>query len=130
MAMFLPTDWATAAQALCLAGLAIGCCLLAARSGRRGRLGRHGFVTCHPAHRAWLRDLRLCEADDFLHLDALIISGHPGRQVCRLTLGTGAAARVVYLKREQTTRWTTRLGNFLAGFGWVSRPVREAQVLE
>lgn len=130
MAMFWPTDWATAAQALGLAALVAGCCLLAARAGRRGRLGRRGFVTCHSAHRAWLRDLRLCEADDFLNLDALIISGHPGRQVCRLTLGTGAAARVVYLKREQTTRWTTRLGNFLAGFGWVSRPVREAQVLE
>ena len=34
MVMFLPTDWATAAQALCLAGLVAGCCLLAARSGR------------------------------------------------------------------------------------------------
>ena len=48
----------------------------------------------------------------------------------RLTLGEGPEAFVVYLKREAQVRWRTRLANFLAGSGWVSRCVREATVLE
>jgi heptose I phosphotransferase len=119
-----------AAVLLVLAVVAAGCWLLAGRSARRSRLGQRGFVNFHAAHRAWLRELRLCEPEDFLRLEALIVSGHPGREVGRLTLGTGSAARVVYLKREQTSSWLTRLGNFVAGFGWVARPVREAQMLE
>ena len=47
-----------------------------------------------------------------------------------VSLGEGKEARVVYLKREMQVRWTTRLGNFLAGSGWVSRCVREATILE
>ena len=68
--------------------------------------------------------------EHFLGLEALIVSGHPGRQVGRLVLGEGPDRRTLYLKREQGVRWTTRLLNFLSGFGWVSRSVREAQLLE
>src|SRR5262245_58694090 len=103
---------------------------LAWRARRRSAAGRRGFVSVHADGRAWLRGERLVEADDFLRLRAVIVSGHPGRQVGRLTLGEGDEARVVYLKREGQIRWTTRLANFLAGFGWVSRSVREAGVLE
>lgn len=103
---------------------------LAWRARRRAGAGRRGFVTLHADGRSWLRGERLAEADDFLRLQAVIVSGHPGRQVGRLTLGQDEAARVVYLKREGQIRWTTRLANFLAGFGWVSRSVREAGLLE
>jgi heptose I phosphotransferase len=89
-----------------------------------------GFTTASSARRDWLRGLGLTEAEHFLALNSLIVSGHPGRQVGRLVLGDGDERRPVYLKREQGVRWTTRLANFLSGFGWVSRSVREAQMLE
>src|SRR6202453_3627412 len=91
---------------------------------------RRGFVTMHPAHRAWLRSLRLTDPEHFLGLEALIVSGNPGRQVATLVLWEGRNMRILYLKREQGGRWATRLLNFLSGFGWVSRSVREAQLLE
>ncbi len=80
--------------------------------------------------RGWLRKCGLTEVKDFLTLDSLIVSGHPGRQVGRVVLGVGSDRRTLYLKREQGVRWTTRLANFLSGFGWGSRSLREAQVLE
>lgn len=89
-----------------------------------------GFLRINPARRAWLRSLHLAEPADFLRLEALIVSGHIGRQVGRLTLGEGPAARVVYIKRESQVGWLVRLKNFLAGCGWVSRCVREADVLQ
>jgi heptose I phosphotransferase len=100
-----------------------------ARARRRG-VARRGFVSIHADWRARLRGLRLVEPEDFLNLEALIVSGHPGRQVGRLTLGEGADAPAVYLKRETRVGWATRLANFLAGCGWVSRCVGEATVLE
>lgn len=108
----------------------LGWFVLGFRARRRRGAARHGFVSVHPDWRASLREWKLIEAEDFLDLQALIVSGHPGRQVGRLTLGQGADARVVYLKRETQVRWTTRLINFLTGAGWVSRCVREATVLE
>ncbi|MFO0878625.1 MAG: lipopolysaccharide kinase InaA family protein [Gemmataceae bacterium] len=115
-----------------LAGLtaALGRWTWRERARRRAGVVRRGFVTIHPEWRTWLRDLRLIEAEDFVDLQCVIVSGHPGRQVGRLTLGQGEHAQVVYLKRETLIRWTTRLVNFLEGFGWVSRCVREAAILE
>jgi heptose I phosphotransferase len=115
--------------------LALAGVFLLGRWWRRARPGRErkrggGFVTMHPAQRAWLRELRLTEPEHFLALEALLVSGHPGRQVGRLELGEGARRTAVYLKREQGVRFASRLVNFLSGFGWVSRSVREAQVLE
>src|SRR5262245_14856959 len=113
-----------------LAGSLAGWCVRNTRARRRRGPARRGFVSIHPEWRARLRGLRLVEPEDFLNLDALIVSGHPGRQVGRLTLGEGNDAPVVYLKRETQVRWMTRLANFLTGSGWVSRCVREATVLE
>ena len=49
----------------------------------RGR-NRRGFVSVHPAHRAWLRSLHLTEPEHFLDREALIVSGHPGVQSSRV----------------------------------------------
>src|SRR5262249_44842335 len=117
------------AAALSLLALALAGAWLA-RLTAGGRRWRRGFVAVPPAARAWLRGLGLVEPEDFLGLDLVVVSGHPGRQVGRLTLGEGAGARVVYLKRETQVRWRTRLTNFLAGYGWVSGCAREAGVLE
>ena len=127
MPLLLIHDLPLVAVAFGLAILAAGCWLLATRPARRTRVGRRGFVTFHPAHRAWLREQRLREAHDFLDLDALIVSGHPGRDVGRLSLGQAVPPRIVYLKREHGTAGLSRFVNFLAGFGWVAGPVREAQ---
>src|SRR5205807_1849887 len=56
--------------------------------------------------------------------------GHPDRQAARLTLGAGAEAVAVYLKREHRVPWPVRLANALAGFGFVSRSLREARTLQ
>ena len=58
------------------------------------------------------------------------MSGHPNRNVARVTLGQAPETVVAYLKRELRVSWTTRLGNFLSGFGLVSGALREAQTLQ
>ncbi len=102
------------------------CGVLLTRTRRARRIGQSGYVSFNPTEASWLRSLGLCQAGDFLDLEAVIVSGHLGRQVGRLTLD----GRVVYLKREQDVRWTTRLTNFLTGYGWAARCVREAAVLQ
>src|SRR5579872_2200075 len=106
-----------------LAVLAGGCLLARARR-------RRAFVEVAPRHRSFLRRLKLTEAEDFLALPAVIVSGHPDRHVARLTLGVGAEARTVYLKREHRVPWSVRLAGALAGFGLVSRSLREARTLQ
>jgi heptose I phosphotransferase len=109
-------------------GLILGL-LLGARAWRRsGR--RRAFVAYHPAWRAFLRRQRLTEPEHFLDLPALLVSGHPGRNVARVVLGHGPDAVPAYLKRERCLPRGGRLLELLAGFGPVSRSLREAQVLQ
>jgi len=97
------------------------------RRNRRGlRLSRRGFVELSGPYRAFLRSLHLTDTEHFLALDGTIVSGHPGRDVARLSLGS----ITVYLKREHRVPWSVRLGNFFAGFGLVSRSLREARILQ
>jgi tRNA A-37 threonylcarbamoyl transferase component Bud32 len=93
------------------------------------RAARRGFVEMHPGRRRWLIGLGLTRAEHFFALEALIVSGHPNRNVARLVLGAGGQQATVYLKRESRVRFGARFLNFLAGFGWVSGPVREARLL-
>jgi tRNA A-37 threonylcarbamoyl transferase component Bud32 len=58
----------------------------------------------------------------------LIISGHPDRNVARVTVG-GPAGITAYLKREHRVHWRDRLGSAWAGFGLVSKSLREARTL-
>ncbi len=109
-----------------------GCLLVAlvAAWARRASKARQGFVETAPAHRRLLRDLGLTEAGQFLALPAVIVSGHRDRHVARVRLGRGAGAVTAYLKREHRIPWAIRLGNALAGFGFVSRSLREARTLQ
>ena len=68
--------------------------------------------------------------EDFLALPAVIVSGHPDRNVSRMVLGTEPEEAVAFLKREHCVRWRVRLASFLAGFGFVSRSLREARTLQ
>lgn len=69
--------------------------------------------------------LGLTTVNHFLSLQGLIISGHTDRHVVRVTLG----GQTAYLKREHRVRLGDRLGSTLAGFGWVSMSLREAELL-
>jgi tRNA A-37 threonylcarbamoyl transferase component Bud32 len=84
-----------------------------------------GFIVFHPRYRAWLVRNGIDTATDALELPGEIVCGHPDRHVVRVEL----ARRVVYLKREHLIGWRTRFKNWRAGFGWVSRSVREAVTL-
>jgi heptose I phosphotransferase len=92
--------------------------------------GRRGFVEVAGPYRSLLRELGLTEPRHFLALEGAVVSGHPGREVLRLTLGAGAEAVDVYLKRERRIPWSVRLENFRAGFGLASRSLREARTLQ
>jgi hypothetical protein len=96
------------------------------RGRRRLRGSRRGFVELAAPHRAFFRGLGLTEAEDFLTLDGTVVSGHPGRDVTRLTL----SGVTVYLKREHRVPWSVRLESFFAGFGLASRSLREARALQ
>jgi heptose I phosphotransferase len=111
---------------LLLAAAALLAGAILVRRGRRSLPTQRGFVELAGPYRSLLRELQLTEAEDFLALDGAVVSGHPGRDVARLRLG-GVA---VYLKREYRVSWSVRLRSYLAGFGLVSRALREARILQ
>jgi heptose I phosphotransferase len=104
---------------------------LAYRRGRRLRRGRRrGFVEFSDAYRSLLREEGLTEPAHVLGLEGMVVSGHSGRDVSRLILGSGPNAVTVYLKREWRVPWTVRLESFFTGFGLASRSLREARTLQ
>jgi tRNA A-37 threonylcarbamoyl transferase component Bud32 len=84
----------------------------------------------NPRYRALLGRCGLHTPADFLALPAVVVSGHPDRHVARVTLGGGPRVVSAYLKREHRVPWKDRLANAWAGFGLVSKSVREAQLLQ
>jgi heptose I phosphotransferase len=116
--------------------LLAGCCLVLGlvairkRIRSRPRKRRRGGVVFHPGARAFLREQGLLQPEHFLERGTFIVGGHPDRDVARVTLGTGPDPWICYLKRERRVSWLVRLLNFLAGFGLVSRSLREAQTLD
>ncbi len=109
-------------------------CSTARRAGRGNGLfstsPRKGFVEICPGYRSLLRECGLTEPEDFLALAAVTVSGHPDRNVSHVVLGQGPGALPAFLKREHMVPWRARLNNMLAGFGWVSRSMRECRVLQ
>ncbi len=85
-----------------------------------------GTIVFHPRYRDWLTRQGIRTAADALDLPGEIVCGHPDRHVARIELGR----RVVYLKREHIVGWRTRWKSWRAGFGWVSRSVREGVTLQ
>src|SRR5437762_709625 len=87
------------------------------------------FVEINPDYRDAVARHGLASPESFLSLPGLLISGHPDRNVARVTLGSGPTALAAYLKREHRVRCRERCGNAWAGFGFASRSWREAQIL-
>ncbi len=113
---------------LLTAGLLTG--LLALLWGGR-RAGRcRAFVEIHPRCRAFLRRQGLSEARHFLGLSGVVVSGHPDRSVARTILSDGEQTICAFVKRETGVSWSVRLASASAGFGFVSRSLREARTLE
>lgn len=81
----------------------------------------------HPSMRRQLQVMGLTSAADFLNLPGEIISGHPDRHVMRVHLPDGS---IGYLKKEHRIRWKDRWTNWSAGFGWISKSVREGRTLQ
>jgi tRNA A-37 threonylcarbamoyl transferase component Bud32 len=88
-----------------------------------------GWVVIDPSWRERFGRRRLTSAGDFLGLQGDIISGHADRHVVRLVLGRGLGRTILFLKREHRSPWPVRLRNLVAGYGWVSKSVREASIL-
>ncbi|HEV3447164.1 MAG TPA: lipopolysaccharide kinase InaA family protein [Gemmataceae bacterium] len=88
------------------------------------------YLEINPRYQPLLRRLGLRAPEDFLALPAVIISGHPDRNVSRLTLEDEGATFPAFLKREHCIRSKDRVLNALAGFGWVSKSWRECAMLQ
>ncbi len=109
-------------------------CLVVRRSMVRARLRRQeGFLEISPRYRSFFRQMGVTKAADFLALPGEtphIVSGHPDRNVARITLTMNGESWSAFLKREQRITWRTRVGNAVAGFGLVSRSLREVRILQ
>jgi hypothetical protein len=86
-------------------------------------------VRINPRYVEVLQRQGLIAPEDFLDCAAIIISGHPDRHVCRMTLGSAPDAPQVFIKREHRVPWKERIASACAGFGWATRSDREAAVL-
>jgi tRNA A-37 threonylcarbamoyl transferase component Bud32 len=89
---------------------------------------RGSWVELNPAFSARFAALGLNSADRFLDLPGEIVSGHPDRHVLRVRLPGIASG--FFLKRQHVVSRRERFRNWRAGFGWVSRSAREAEVLK
>jgi heptose I phosphotransferase len=87
------------------------------------------FIEINPRYREFLEEHGLARVEQFLALPGAIFCGHPDRNIARVRIGVGPAALSAFLKREHTVTWGTRLTNAWAGFGLVSRSLREARLL-
>lgn len=86
-------------------------------------------VLAEPEYRELLREQGLTTCAAVTALPAVVIGCHPDRHVARVLVGAGAAAVPAFLKHERRVSWTDRLKNWWAGFGFVSKSVREARSL-
>jgi tRNA A-37 threonylcarbamoyl transferase component Bud32 len=116
-----------------LALLAATCLMLGLLVVRVQSRRRTGYLEISLRYRAFFRQLGVTEAADFLALPGQtphIVSGHPDRHVARITFGTGRQQWNAFLKREHRVTWRTRVANALAGFGLLSRSLREVRTLQ
>jgi len=86
-------------------------------------------LAIHPRQAERLRRLNLTTFAAFLTLPRAIVSGHPGRQVCPVSLNDGQGILNAYLKIEQRVPFKERLASAWAGFGFTSKSWRESATL-
>lgn len=81
-------------------------------------------------YRDLLEQVGLTSLAQVLALPAVIVSGHPDRNVARVRIGDGLTVVPAFLKREHRVRRRDRLASAWAGFGFVSKSLREARTLQ
>jgi heptose I phosphotransferase len=111
-----------------LAASGLGLLVIRMRARRRRSL-----VEISPRYRSFFRQRGVTEAAHFLALPGAaphIVSGHPDRHVARVCFTEDRQSWRAFLKCEHRVTWLTRLGNALAGFGLMSRSLREARTLQ
>src|SRR3954466_9464976 len=86
------------------------------------------WIATNPRYREAMTGRGLRCAEDVLALPGVILGGHPDRHVIVVELGDELGR--CFLKKEHRVRWKNRLDNLWCGFGWHSKSVREARVLE
>lgn len=89
--------------------------------------GGDSRVSVSPEMRLSFASHGLNTPEDFLAMPGEIVSGHPDRHVMRVVLDDG---HVCYLKREHRIRWRDQFSNWRAGYGWISKSVREGHTLQ
>src|SRR5438552_3624127 len=96
---------------------------------------RRAFLDVNPRYRHLFKRQGFNAPEDFFSLPAVIVSGHPDRNVARVKLGGfrnepgDSAGITAYLKREHRLSLRNRMTNARSGFGWCSKSYREALVL-
>ncbi len=85
-----------------------------------------GALSVDPAFAELFTRAGLTTATAFLDLSGEVVSGHPDRHVVRVIIP--GVPRPFYLKRQHVVGWREKWRNRRAGFGWVSRCEREAEV--
>jgi tRNA A-37 threonylcarbamoyl transferase component Bud32 len=88
------------------------------------------FVDICPASGDLLSRCGLRAARDFFELGGVVVGGHRDRNVARVEIGTGPGRFAGFLKLEHRVAWKDRLANSRAGFGFVSKSLREAATLK
>jgi tRNA A-37 threonylcarbamoyl transferase component Bud32 len=79
-----------------------------------------------PRYRGLLAGCGYDSARAFLDWAGIILSGHPRRHVLRVQLG----GESFILKKEHHVPWRDRMASAWAGYGWSSRSLREARLIE
>jgi heptose I phosphotransferase len=113
--------------------LAAAACLITAGFAVFRPRRKRRILEISPRYRSFFRQLGVTEAAHFLSLPGerpRVVSGHPDRNVTRITFARDGEQWHAFLKREHRVTWRTRLGNALAGFGLLSRCLREARILQ
>jgi tRNA A-37 threonylcarbamoyl transferase component Bud32 len=83
------------------------------------------FLEIAPRYRAALSEAGLTSARAILDWDGVILSGHPSRHVLRVRL----EGEALILKKQHRVPWRDRFASVWAGYGWASKSVREARLL-
>ncbi len=101
---------------------------VAANPAARSQRSARELLRVHPAYAARLQEVGLDSATALIELPGEIVCGHPDRHVRRVVRPD--LGGTFYLKRQHRVGWRERWRNWRLGFGWVSRSVREGQLLE
>jgi tRNA A-37 threonylcarbamoyl transferase component Bud32 len=88
------------------------------------------FVEVNPRYKEMLSGEGLECPERFLDLPGVIVSGHPDRNVTRVTVGPFPHEITCFLKCEHRVPRRDRIVNAWAGFSFVSKSEREALTLQ